>query len=146
MRYRCKLTESSVRHIDARVEGMAPLEDDSDESLTAFYVQESTADAYFDTDENCASRTSKEALFTSTSTEDFPTRVLSSQELRAASCAAICVAVAKSFQVLLHGRIIAAAQDEEGGVLLGNGHPDKCTDNIINGSQKTLGAERRSEY
>ena len=56
-----------MRHIDARVEGMAPLEDDSDESLTAFYVQESNADAYFEM--NCASRTSKEALFTST--EDF---------------------------------------------------------------------------
>eukprot|EP00984_Skeletonema_dohrnii_P032623 scaffold27046_cov75-Skeletonema_dohrnii-CCMP3373.AAC.1 len=52
------LTESSVRHIDARVEEkgdynieMTPLED-SDESLTAFYVQESTADAYFETDDD----------------------------------------------------------------------------------------------
>mmetsp|Transcript_5740 Transcript_5740/g.8821 ORF Transcript_5740/g.8821 Transcript_5740/m.8821 type:complete len:227 (+) Transcript_5740:239-919(+) len=45
------LTETSVRHIDARVEGMTPLED-SDESLTAFYVQESTADAYFETDDD----------------------------------------------------------------------------------------------
>eukprot|EP00985_Skeletonema_marinoi_P015132 scaffold7744_cov102-Skeletonema_marinoi.AAC.1 len=52
------LTESSVRHIDARVEDkgdynikMTPLED-SDESLTAFYVQESTADAYFETDDD----------------------------------------------------------------------------------------------
>mmetsp|Transcript_4589 Transcript_4589/g.7109 ORF Transcript_4589/g.7109 Transcript_4589/m.7109 type:complete len:240 (-) Transcript_4589:675-1394(-) len=45
------LTESSVRHTDVRVEGMTPLED-SDESLTAFYVQESTADAYFETDDD----------------------------------------------------------------------------------------------
>jgi len=52
------LTESSVRHIDARVEEkgdynikMTPLED-SDESLTAFYVQASTADAYFETDDD----------------------------------------------------------------------------------------------
>mmetsp|Transcript_2162 Transcript_2162/g.3343 ORF Transcript_2162/g.3343 Transcript_2162/m.3343 type:complete len:237 (+) Transcript_2162:129-839(+) len=45
------LTESSVRHTDVRVEGRTPLED-SDESLTAFYVQESTADAYFETDDD----------------------------------------------------------------------------------------------
>eukprot|EP00984_Skeletonema_dohrnii_P019361 scaffold9217_cov150-Skeletonema_dohrnii-CCMP3373.AAC.7 len=45
------LTESSVRHTDVRVEGRTPLED-SEESLTAFYVQESTADAYFETDDD----------------------------------------------------------------------------------------------
>ena len=45
------LTESSVRHTDVRVEGRTPLED-SDESLTAFYVQEATADAYFETDDD----------------------------------------------------------------------------------------------
>mmetsp|Transcript_2490 Transcript_2490/g.3798 ORF Transcript_2490/g.3798 Transcript_2490/m.3798 type:complete len:293 (+) Transcript_2490:224-1102(+) len=47
------LTESSRRHTDSRIEGMTSLNpNDPDGSLTAFYVQESTADAYFDTDDD----------------------------------------------------------------------------------------------
>ena len=45
------LTESSVRHTDSSLEG--PLNSsDPNGSLTAFYVQESTADAYFDIDDD----------------------------------------------------------------------------------------------
>ncbi len=47
------LTGSSRRHTDSRIEGMTPLNpNEPDGSLTAFYVQESTADAYFDTDDD----------------------------------------------------------------------------------------------
>jgi len=51
------LTESSARHTDTRIGGkgdnikLIPL-NESDGSLTAFYVQESTADAYFETDDD----------------------------------------------------------------------------------------------
>ena len=45
------LTESSPRHTDVRIKGMAPVDSqDSDESLVAFYVHEATAGAYFQTD------------------------------------------------------------------------------------------------
>lgn len=45
------LTESSDRHTDSSLEG--PLNpSDPNGSLTAFYVQESTADAYFDIDDD----------------------------------------------------------------------------------------------
>ncbi len=76
------LTESSRRHTDSRIEGMTPLNpNDPDGSLTAFYVQESTADAYFDTlmMMKCVFHSSKGVR--SISMEDFPTEVLSSQEL-----------------------------------------------------------------
>ena len=48
------LTESSPHHVDARmIEGTVPVDrEDSDGSLIAFYVQESTADAYFQTDDD----------------------------------------------------------------------------------------------
>ncbi|KAL7441056.1 hypothetical protein ACHAXM_008290 [Skeletonema potamos] len=51
------LTESSARHTDTRIRGkgdnikLIPL-NESDGSLTAFYVQESTVDAYFETDDD----------------------------------------------------------------------------------------------
>ena len=44
------LDESSRRHTDVRVNGMAPV--DSQDSLVAFYVQEATAGSYFQTDDN----------------------------------------------------------------------------------------------
>ena len=50
------LTESSPRHIDERVNGKGPVDhEDTDGSLVAFYVQKTTADAYFviDDDELC---------------------------------------------------------------------------------------------
>ena len=47
------LTESSPRHTDVRIKGMAPVDSqDSDESLVAFYVQKTTADAYFQIDDD----------------------------------------------------------------------------------------------
>eukprot|EP00986_Skeletonema_menzelii_P014760 scaffold10191_cov240-Skeletonema_menzelii.AAC.1 len=46
------LTESSVRHTDCRLEGAPVNPSDPNGSLTAFYVQESTADAYFDIDDD----------------------------------------------------------------------------------------------
>ena len=44
------LTESSPRHTDVRVNGMAPV--DSQDSLVAFYVHEATADSHFETDDD----------------------------------------------------------------------------------------------
>ncbi len=47
------LTESSRRHTDVRVNGMAPVDSqDSVESLVAFYVHEATADSHFETDDD----------------------------------------------------------------------------------------------
>jgi len=46
------LTKSSVRHTDYRLEGAPVNPSDPNGSLTAFYVQESTADAYFDIDDD----------------------------------------------------------------------------------------------
>ena len=46
-------TESTHRHTDARIKGMAPVDcEDSDESLVAFYVHEATDDSYFQTDDD----------------------------------------------------------------------------------------------
>ena len=44
------LTESSRRHTDVRVNGMAPV--DSQDSLVAFYVHEAAADSHFETDDD----------------------------------------------------------------------------------------------